>query len=57
MTRSDFSHFLIVTKVTFFEPTPANRFQVTHSGRDCFLDRRASSVLVLACNFSMIRLT
>jgi hypothetical protein len=57
MTRSDFSHFLIVTKVTFLEARPANRFQRTHSARDCFLVRRASSVLVLACNFSMIRLT
>jgi hypothetical protein len=57
MTRSDFSHFLIVTKVTFFEARPAYRFQRTHSTRDCFLVRRASSVLVLACNFSMIRLT
>jgi hypothetical protein len=57
MTRSDFSHFFIVTKVTFFEPRQANRFPVTHSARVCFFDRRASSVLVLACNFSMIRLT
>jgi hypothetical protein len=57
MTRSDFSHFLIVTKVTFFEPGQANRFQETHSARDCFLERSASSVLVLACSFSMIRLT
>jgi len=57
MTRSDFSHFLTVTKVTFFEPKQANRFQVTHSGRDCLFERRASSVLVLACSFSMIRLT
>jgi hypothetical protein len=57
MTRSDFSHFLVVTKVTFYGSRRANRFQVIHSARDCFLDRRASSVLVLACNFSMIRLT
>jgi hypothetical protein len=57
MTRSDFSHFLIVTKVTFFKPREVIRTQETHSGRACRLDRRANSVLVLACNFSIIRLT
>ena len=57
MTRSDFSHFLIVTKVTFFKPREVIRTQGTHSDRACRLDRRANSVLVLACNFSIIRLT
>jgi len=57
MTGYDFSHFLIVTKVTISRHQGANRSQATHLGRGCFRDKRASSVLVLACSFSMIRLT
>ncbi len=57
MTRSDFSHFLTVTWSLSSKSNPANRLAAVHAGRGCFFDMRASSVLVLACNFSMIRLT
>jgi hypothetical protein len=38
-------------------PMEANRSGADHSGRGCLFDRRASSVLVLACSLSMMRLT
>lgn len=36
---------------------PDKRDGAIHLGLDCLLDMRASSVLVLACSLSMIRLT